>query len=376
MKRIHSGKALFKKTGSILKAKVIPIGMVTLLTGLLFTYHNCGSKNDTTSTSVNAAEVSPKDNTTDSTKVFGDGYYVTSKQSSVVLHLSIKEKGTAYSMGVMANDKYTVEYGTISYAGDIATFRPVAHLPSNCEDIDMEAEEWTFFQNQDFLAMNKVGENPEESGLLMLRNTADLNTYFGESASPDCNLLAGIQEGDVDISNGGNEADSSYEVDSSGLGFENIESTSINTIVAAFNQKVDGLKACSYGNDRLSTVHFPLSLYSTNALVANQSPAVSTFSGIIDKVYLGVSNFGDTVVVSKVGSKYYASVSMCPYGGSLISTREIKAFHTPQGITLAESDSAISSILALKNSSLLIGNDGLQAESWFGPTTFYPVNIK
>lgn len=153
--------------------------------------------------------------------------------------------------------------------------------------------------------------------------------------------------------------------------------SNISTIMSAVISQTDAQRPCTTGA-RLTTVHFPLSVYSNNTLVANQASATSYPSGTVYSFYIGISNFGDVMVVSKLGtSSFVASLSMCPYSTSLTSSRPLQALHTPYGVVIGDTTTSnMGTILAAKNTSLLLGASGNYSQVWFGPTTFYPVTIK
>lgn len=135
-------------------------------------------------------------------------------------------------------------------------------------------------------------------------------------------------------------------------------------------------RPCQQGT-RLPTVHFPAKVYNTNTLVAQESSAVSYPSGQVYEFYIGLSNFGDAMVVSKHDAGFVVSLSMCPYGNSLTTSRPIKAFTSPYGIILGSTTtSKMGTILAAKNTSLLITGTNYLSDTYFGPTTFFPVTIK
>lgn len=150
----------------------------------------------------------------------------------------------------------------------------------------------------------------------------------------------------------------------------------ISSIISNIKSQTDSFRPCQ-GGSRLPDVHFPASVYSTNTLVSNQQSTISYPSSNVLQFYIGLSNFGDIMIVSKTSSGYYVTLSMCPYGSSLTTNRPIKAFHTPNGITLGDTTSSgMGTILAAKNTSVLLSSSSYYAESWFGPTTFFPVNVK
>ncbi len=153
-----------------------------------------------------------------------------------------------------------------------------------------------------------------------------------------------------------------------------VTSGSISSIISNIKSQTDSFRPCN--GARLPDVHFAASVHSTNTLVSNQQSAISYPSSNVLQFYIGLSNFGDIMIVSKTNSGYYVTLSMCPYGSSLTTSRPIKAFHTPSGITLGDTTSSgMGTILAAKNTSVLLSSSSYYSESWFGPTTFFPVNV-
>ncbi len=135
-------------------------------------------------------------------------------------------------------------------------------------------------------------------------------------------------------------------------------------------------RPCQQGT-RLPTVHFKANVYNTNTLVAQNSQAISYPSGQVYEFYIGLSNFGDAMVVSKHDAGYVISLAMCPYGTSLTTSRPIQAFTSPYGIILGSTTtSKMGTILAAKETAVLLSQSGYYSQMWFGPTTFFPVTIK
>ncbi len=146
----------------------------------------------------------------------------------------------------------------------------------------------------------------------------------------------------------------------------------MNQVISQTNSQ----RPCQQGT-RLPTVHFKANVYNTNTLVAQNSQAITYPSGQVYEFYIGLSNFGDAMVVSKHDAGYVISLAMCPYGNSLTTSRPITAFTSPYGIVLGNTTtSKMGTILAAKETAVLLSASGAYQSMWFGPTTFFPVTIK
>lgn len=163
--------------------------------------------------------------------------------------------------------------------------------------------------------------------------------------------------------------------------------------VSTFQQIKSSLN-CQMGPRLTQDVTFATTGF--NAQSSNRTNITGTFQpgavsgGSAQKIYVGVSQFNDIMMVSKVvnGSQvvgYNVTLSMCPYVGQdntpyYHDSRPISAFHAPQGIILDEDNHCgIGSVDAAINTRIVAAAHSYTQPTGFSitlpefapPTTFY-----
>ena len=114
---------------------------------------------------------------------------------------------------------------------------------------------------------------------------------------------------------------------------------------------------------------------SPSTIVVSDGSNGTPLSGTVSEVYIGVSAWKDLLIVCKMASgAFNVTVSMCPFGSIITTSRAITKFQTPNGIVLASTTySGLGTILAATNTYVYV--EGSPEPVWFGPTTFTKVNI-
>lgn len=382
---IRAWKAICKKK--------MPIGVSIALSFLLITYQNCGTK---------VIEQSSKSISLAKDMRLSDGNYINTIQGEVALHLNISKGGLAYTLSLKqeSQNNFAQEEGYLVYTEGKVMFVPERYSPQKCaneEEMLNDVSTFEFTETSSLLALQDTElDSGVPFGLLFSKKDIPYYEFFGH-AQLSCNIFEDIDEGKVQL--GGAIPDITFEApyvsdfeprppqntDPSNPSIENptvsfefplVNSSKLSEVIQEVNTKANSVSPCLQG-ERLSVVHFEAKIYNSTTLVAQQSFAISEPSTEPSAYFIGMSSFGDTLVVSKHQNRYVLSFSFCPYGTSLTPDRRIKAINTPYGIGLVDNgDDKFSTILSAKGIGALISSIGYYQESWFGPTTFFPVSFK